>query len=490
VKSSRTANRDPLAPNRQSRANAAAGRGETHTSALDGTPGQVAQRERLRALFGDAAQLIDVGADRLSSPASGARQGVSLGAAAAPGGVAQLMGVIRFANLDHSKTKYQSKADDIIHVLSNVPSVTAFLADKNVLIVLESTEGAVATVTVNGPQVLIQLDPWFFEQQSRGRILGMLAHEIGVHPLADSRLTAGERANERAAGAVPTGLGTDTIAHDEDNQQDHIFAAVAGQPRYAVYRDTAYEVASSMKLNQAGSHVTDQHITDAIMTYLADVAMILATSDHRGRLLANMGRAAEYFNRERTSWLTYLDGKPDQVALTELTPGEKRGKDVFSEISGMAGRFILSMFTGSTSAAKAKQPLGPGAVRAPITTNQSEVLGDHGLHLQPEGASNKFFPTLNRALGVAEWHTEGVTTVALPTRLPTETDANIGRLTQDIMAGYDGDVPERVLKIAALETGRKILVIGRDGRMTAYGDGAPVFLLQVSEPAPHYRFAV
>jgi hypothetical protein len=80
--------------------------------------------------------------------------------------------------------------------------------------------------------------------------------------------------------------------------------------------------------------------------------------------------------------------------------------------------------------------------------------------------------------------------VALPTRLPTETDANIGRLTQDIMAGYDGDVPERVLKIAALETGRKILVIGRDGRMTAYGDGAPVFLLQVSEPAPHYRFAV
>lgn len=63
------------------------------------------------------------------------------------------------------------------------------MAQKNTLITLEY-DSQLASVRIEDDQVQINLSPWFFEQESRGRILGMLAHEFGVHPLADEALTA------------------------------------------------------------------------------------------------------------------------------------------------------------------------------------------------------------------------------------------------------------------------------------------------------------
>lgn len=394
---------------------------------------------------------------------------------------------------------YATKANDIIAGLQGTAGIAAFLNNKNALITLEY-EPMLASVRIVGDQVLIKLSPWFFEQESRGRILGMLAHEFGVHPLAREAMNATELGNEQTAITNNTPLNTAIGGHQltpgAAGQTDHIFAAVQGQPRYDVYRRTVHQMTTAM-LHQTRQHnatMSEAHVTDAIMTYLSDVAMILATNDQRKEIVSNPGRTAQFFNLERTAWLTYVGGLggADNLDLVRLTPPTKTSGDVLLEVGGLGKSFFLSMFTYSTSNDKTVQANG-----AQITTIQQEMLTDYGLTLQAKGthATPSLFDALN-GLGVAtDTRAKALNrlTSACSTYRPTDAEYKLldpvrARLTTGtINTAIDYDT----LNAVAFALDAKIRVIQPNGQfiLKEYGTGALRTVLQVDKPAPHYRFA-
>jgi hypothetical protein len=431
-----------------------------------------------------------------------AEKPAQLQAAQAENGIIQFFGAIRFANLDTSKPAYVEKSNDIIDTLRNTPIVQNFLANKNMVFFLETNITALATVRVSGEQVQVRISPWFFEQESRGKIIGLLVHELGVHPIADELLTAPEKLAEQQGTTNRTaylaGLGTDTIAYDGDNQADHIFTALAGMPRYNVYQQTAHEIVSRMINNQANTHITNNHITDTIMSYLADVAMILATSDHKGMTAFHLDKTAQYFNHVRLDWLAYLGGKPLQVQITNLTPPVKTGTDVFKEVASIAGSFSLSMFTSSRNDEGATQTNVLG-VPTPLTQNQTDVLADHNLVLQPlavVGSSPKFMRAIDEARGLAIGQT------AIQAVAQIQHQIHIQNIQNPLLATLNGQiqaiqnntitgVPDthlvntiaRVLHIC-------IRVMEPNGRMETYGNGATFTLVEIWKPGFHYRHAL
>lgn len=421
----------------------------------------------------------------------------------ATGGVTvQRYGSIRFANLATTKPAYAAKANDIITSLQNTPGIAAFLNNKNTLISLEY-EPMLASVRIVADQVLIKLSPWFFEQESRGRILGMLAHEFGVHPLATEAMTVPEQAQEQtditANTAFPTGIMGHTITPGAAGQTDHIFAAVQGQPRYVTYRKTVHEMTTAMlqEAQQPNATITEAHVTDAIMTYLSDVAMILATNDQRPSIVTNPGRTAECFNLERTAWLAFLagNGAAGDADLIRLTPPTKTKSDVLGEVGSLAGSVVLSMFTKSTSTDKTVQGTG-----AQLTTIQQEVLTDFHLVLQPKGgASPSLFDALN-GLGLGGVGSDSRLAafnrlVARQSAISQHSDEY--KLLQPVRTRLatgtiNTAIDYATLNVVAWALNAKIRVIQPNGQFIFkdYGGGPVHTVLQVDKPAPHYRFAV
>lgn len=415
-------------------------------------------------------------------------------------------GNIRFANLDVSKPKYLTKANDIIDILQATPGIQNFLRDKNTLITLEY-DPQLASVRIVGDQVQITLSPWFFEQESRGRILGMLAHEFGVHPLADEAMSQEELDDEqghiKTNTPFPTGVDEHSITPQEAGQHDHVFAAVIGQPRFTVYRQTVYDMVSAMleRTKEKGSTVTEEHVTDAIMTYLSDVAMILATNDHRGKIVKEPSLTAECFNLERDHWFEFLEffgGKPNSRDLVRLTPPEKTKGDVLKEVGSIGGSFALSMFTGSTSGTKTSQGKTEKDGVAPITPIQQEVLGDYGLALGAmDGPQPNLFDALDGLMGEGPGMARLKALMRLVERCGVlEESSSEHQLLQPICDGINKNklplvISEQTLNVIAWALGAKIRVIQPNGKIMikTYGDGPLLTLLQVDKPAPHYRFA-
>ncbi len=424
---------------------------------------------------------------------------------ASSGNIVQCYGQIRFANLDNAQ-KYQTKGAAIIAALQATPNIQNFLANKNAVITLES-DPQLASVRVRDDQVQITLSPWFFEQESRGRILGMLVHEFGVHPLADEALTVPEQTQEALDitnnTAFPTGIPGHpghTITPGAAGQTDHVFAAVAGQPRFISYQQTAYQMANAMYLRSLapGADVTGAHVTDQIMTYLSDIAMILATNDHRGQIVAEPQRTADAFNHVRGGWLTFVGGQPNGVALAGLTPGTKTKGDVLGEVAGMAGKFILSIGTGSKDNTKIEQTKTGvfNPTYSDLTNAQVGVLADHTLNLQPKnlGApSPSFLDALDDVTG------SGAGTNRLQARADIfahrpdpnpAIDADLGSLYQKLSNNtLESPISSDNLYYLAVFLNLKIRIVKANGQMEVKGNGQRCTLLEVAKPALHYRFA-
>lgn len=422
-------------------------------------------------------------------------------AATAP---AQFAGHIRFANLS-TKQKYATKAQAIIDGLRDTPSIANFIANKDVLITLKF-DSQLATVGVRSDQVQITLSPWFFEQESRGRILGMLAHEFGVHPVATEALgqipappplvghppllapLAQEQHDIQQDTPFPTGVANLNIVPSQAGQMDHVFAMTAGQPRFAVYQRTVHEMARGLYARVHGAAPggrTDAHVTDLIMTYLADIAMVLATNDHRDRVYGESANTAAIFNLERARWLQML-GNGDAVdqQLVALTPPAKTGDDVRSEVRGTVGSFMLSMFTSSTSSDKYDHTRAHGAL-SETSTIQAEVLGDHALALVPLAGANTdtLFEAIQAGGGPA--HSRTLARAHL-NGLQDQTLYNLINNTQHFRAELDwGGLNE-----IAEGVGRTLRILKPDGKfLVSNNHGALVTLVWVKQPNPHYRAA-
>ncbi len=423
-------------------------------------------------------------------------------AAGNAGPVAQCYGSIRWTNLDDQKPKYREKGQEILGILTASPVIQHYLRNKNAIVTLEFDGVNLASVTERGDQVRIALSPWFFEQESRGRIVGMLAHEFGVHPLADDRMTPGSLAAESATfdplgpGSIPTGVGTDTLSVDPGNQRDHLFAAVQGFPRFNEYRRTVHDLVSEMLAQQATTHISNAHITDAIMSYLADLATILATNDHRGRVVRDPGRSAAYFTHVRTNWLTWLAGGNDPTGqITALTPPNQTGGSVIKEVGKLIGSFSLSLFTKSKSNRKYQQSTLPTGALADTTTIQGEVIGDYGWAVQPiafGGPDPGFVEAVEQAAGLPH----NTLATALQTNLatvhpmtPDQQDLD-NRLHQIVTGNNKGLLPDTIIATFATEFNHTIRILRPDGKIDTFGTATLLpMLVQVPHPQPHYRFA-
>lgn len=424
---------------------------------------------------------------------------------------------IRFANVDMDDPKYQSKADDLIEILQNTPVIMHYLRDKNALITLEEDPDNLASVIEKGEQVQITLAPWFFEQQSRGKIVALLAHEFGIHPLADDLMSEDEIGNEKGLVYAPetedahatlgtpmdTGLNDDTVVSNDTNQDDHLFGSIEGNPRMNHYRQTLFDMINAMagkivtaRGNDTQIDLEDQHITDAIFAYFSDMATILATNDRRQATKTNARRAARYFNYLRTNWLAWLGSQEgDHIQeLIQLTPQVQgtSGFGVIKKMAGLAGRyFILSKFTNSTSDTKFQQ----GATG--ITTIQEEVLGDFGLHLQPMGFGDPS-PTCMQALDTILRYGDGGASGDIQFKISRiqphqdiETNTNLTNLNQALIDGTLSDPISSIdLRYISRLIGDSIRIIRPNGKMENYGNqGNTLNLLEVEEPSIHYRYA-
>ncbi len=95
-------------------------------------------------------------------------------------------GSFEFTNLKHTDEKYRDKAVRIIDLLRKHDTIRDYIGSRPCRITLHvRTTETPADVRDRGDDgVEINLASYYFEKYEIGYIMGMLSHEIGLHPLA------------------------------------------------------------------------------------------------------------------------------------------------------------------------------------------------------------------------------------------------------------------------------------------------------------------
>lgn len=191
-----------------------------------------------------------------------------------------------------------------------------------------------------GNDINVDLADWFVISASVGDITGMLAHEIGVHTLADAQQILGERSEEEQYQQHPfsvrVGLHTQTVTPWDDNQRqrgrqkDHVnvvrdkgnagtpLRSIQGQPGVdnknkslagtpfdfnSVNRRAEEYAATMLRLGDAiEAHATisrqekDQRLHDLLNSFLFDYGRMLATNDLAWHVADKTPLVAQVFN--------------------------------------------------------------------------------------------------------------------------------------------------------------------------------------------------
>ncbi|AVZ76802.1 hypothetical protein SLUN_36110 [Streptomyces lunaelactis] len=176
----------------------------------------------------------------------------------------------------------------------------------------------------------INLASYYFEKYDIGYIMGMLAHEIGLHPLASR--DAGIPDEEGMFAGVPltvpglTHLTTPRMMSTEGaGQADHIMAAFPSSTRHRIYRDIVLGMAKILAEDaQAGEEgAKAQDVTDLIDCYLMDLASIALTNDHRTNAAKEPNYTARVYNAYKDLFQAQLAGDTALQALQALLPSNK-----------------------------------------------------------------------------------------------------------------------------------------------------------------------
>ncbi|MGW1926067.1 hypothetical protein ACWCQ0_43635, partial [Streptomyces massasporeus] len=238
-------------------------------------------------------------------------------------------GNFEFTNLKHTSEKYRDKAIRIVELLGEHPVIAAYVGGRPVRITLHvRTTETPADVTDRGADgVDINLASYYFEKYDIGYIMGMLAHEIGLHPLAsqDRNIPDEEAMFEHFPLSVP-GLEDQipprTMSTEGAGQADHIMAAYPSSTRHRIYRDIVLQMADQLaRAAQAGVEgAKSTDVTDLIDTYLMDLASIALTNDHRTNAAKEPRNTAKVYNAYKTQLEQHM--APDSPARA-LLPADK-----------------------------------------------------------------------------------------------------------------------------------------------------------------------
>ncbi|WUH44065.1 hypothetical protein OHO27_03950 [Streptomyces sp. NBC_00443] len=214
-------------------------------------------------------------------------------------------GGFEFTNLKHTEEKYRDKAVRIIELLREHPTIRDYIGARpcRITLHLRTTETPADVRDLGDEGVQINLASYYFEKYGIGHIMGMLAHEIGLHPLASrNRDIPDEEAMFRGIPLPVPGLSDlktpRTMNTDSAGQADHIMAAFPSSTRHGIYRDIVVKMADMLadaaRDGVEGAKAKD--VTDLIDCYLMDVASIAITSDYRMNAAKEPGNTAKVYN--------------------------------------------------------------------------------------------------------------------------------------------------------------------------------------------------
>ncbi|MGI3198910.1 hypothetical protein ACRJ4W_10415 [Streptomyces sp. GLT-R25] len=216
-----------------------------------------------------------------------------------------------FTNLKRSNERYRAKAVRIVDVLRDHPTIKAYVDDRPVRITLHvrTTETPADVRDLGDQGVQINLASYYFEKYDIGYIMGMLAHEIGLHPLASRNGDIPDEEEMFKGIPLPVpGLGDlrtpRTMNTEGAGQADHIMAAFPSSTRHKIYRDIVLKMAEMLaEFAQAKvPGAKNQDVTDLIDTYLMDLASIAITSDYRVNAAKEPGNTAKVYNAYKTQF--------------------------------------------------------------------------------------------------------------------------------------------------------------------------------------------
>ncbi|MFD6027985.1 WXG100-like domain-containing protein, partial [Streptomyces griseoluteus] len=238
-------------------------------------------------------------------------------------------GNFEFTNLRHTEERYRDKAVRIIELLADHPTIKAYIGGRPCRITLHvrTTETPADVIDRGDAGVEINLASYYFEKYDVGYIMGMLAHEIGLHPLA-SRNTDIPDEEEMFRGVplpVP-GLGdlkTPRMMNtDSAGQADHIMAAFPSSTRHGIYRDIVLKMADMLaQAADAGVEgAKAKDVTDLIDCYLMDLASIAITSDYRMNAAKEPGNTAKVYNAYKALLLQRM---PEDSPARRHVPADK-----------------------------------------------------------------------------------------------------------------------------------------------------------------------
>ncbi|MET9742530.1 hypothetical protein ABZY90_30760 [Streptomyces sp. NPDC006422] len=254
---------------------------------------------------------------------------------AAPAYAPLRSGNIEFTNLKHTDQRYRDKAVRIIELLRGHEVVDAYLGTRPCRITLHKRDllkqEPPADVTDRGDEgVQINLASYYFETYDIGHVMGMLAHEIGLHPLAsrDARIEVEEAMFEGADLPVPGLEGQNPpkfMTTEGAGQADHIMAAYHLTRRHAVYRDVVLGLAELLR-----EEGRPRDVTDLFDCFLMDLASIAVTNDHRGEAAKAPSNTAASFNAYNQLLREHLT-ENDRTALLPYLPSKKTFAGVLND---------------------------------------------------------------------------------------------------------------------------------------------------------------
>ncbi|MFF1697729.1 hypothetical protein ACFVXC_29630 [Streptomyces sp. NPDC058257] len=257
------------------------------------------------------------------------------------------LGSYKFTNLNQTE-KYVDKAVRIVGLLDEHSTIKRYVGGRQVRITLHvrTTETPADVIDRGDAGVDIALASYYFEKYGVGYIMGMLAHEIGLHPLAarDARMPRDAREFGDTPLMVP---GLETLKTPRlmntvgAGQADHILAAFPHTIRHGIYRGIVVEMAGVMarhaRVGVMGAK--SQDVTDLIHTYLMDLATIAVTNDHRGEAFKDPSYTARAYNAYKAQFAAQL---AEDSPVRELLPADKNWRNVTGNFLGLGGSVMFN----------------------------------------------------------------------------------------------------------------------------------------------------
>ncbi|MFC9292174.1 hypothetical protein, partial [Streptomyces sp. NPDC057052] len=251
------------------------------------------------------------------------------------------MGNYEFTNLNQTD-RYVEKAMRIVELLDEHATIRDYVGGRPVRITLRlrTTEAPADVIDRGADGVDINLASYYFEKYDTGYVMGMLAHEIGLHPLASRNGRIAEE-EDLFAGMPLTVPGLESLSEPRfmntigSGQADHVMAAFPQSIRHALYRDVVVEMAGVLeqraRVGVQGAKAKD--VTDLFDTYLMDLASIAVTNDHRARAVTDPGYTARSYNAYKAQLAAHL---PADSRLRALLPADKGRWGVLGDFAQLA----------------------------------------------------------------------------------------------------------------------------------------------------------